>query len=92
VRTRRQHLVALLSDSTWSFDDLRRELAMTVGALEEDLGHISRSVRNDGQRLRVEPAACADCGFRLSSMALHPPGRCPKCRGRHLDGPWISIS
>jgi len=90
--TRRQEIVRLLSDEEWSFDDLRHELALTVSTLKEDLGHIQRSVRANGERLRVRSAVCADCEFQLSSIALHPPGRCPKCRSSHLDGPWFIIA
>lgn len=91
-KTRRQEIAARLRDGELSFDELRHELALTVRTLEEDLGHIQRSVRAAGERLRVRPAVCADCGFQLSSTALHPPGRCPSCHGRHLDGPWLSIA
>jgi hypothetical protein len=90
--TRRQEIVRLLRDEEWSFDDLRHELALTVSTLEEDLGHIQRSVRANGARLRVRPAHCADCDFQLSSTALHPPGRCPECRSSHLGGPWFIIA
>lgn len=90
-RTRRQEIVRLLADREWVMDDLRHELAITVATLEEDLSHVERSVRSDGSRLRVRSAVCADCGFRLSSKALHPPGRCPRCRNRNLDGPWLTI-
>jgi predicted Zn-ribbon and HTH transcriptional regulator len=92
ARTRRQELTELLNGEEWAFDDLRHELALTVKTLEEDLGHIRRSVRADGQRLRVRSAVCADCSFRLSSRALHPPGRCPNCRSSNLEGPWLSIA
>ena len=89
--TRRQEIVRLLREAERSFDDLRHQLAVTVRTLEDDLGHIRRSVRTNGELLRVRSAVCADCGFRLSSQALHPPGRCPKCRSSHLDGPWLHI-
>ena len=92
TRTRRQGVAARLRDGELSFDELRAEFGLTVRTLEEDLGHIKRSVRAAGERLRVRPAVCADCGFKLSSTALHPPGRCPGCHGRHLDGPWLSIA
>jgi len=81
----------MLREGEWVMDDLRHELAITVKTLEEDLGHIQRSVRANGERLRVRSAVCADCGFRLSSKALHPPGRCPKCKGRNLEGPWLTV-
>jgi len=91
-RTRRQEIVDRLRSEEWVFDDLRHELAIKVSTLEDDLGHIQRSVRSNGERLRVRPAVCADCGFQLSSTALHPPGRCPNCRSGHLDGPWFRIA
>jgi predicted Zn-ribbon and HTH transcriptional regulator len=89
--TRRQEITRLLREAEWSFDDLRHRLAVTVRTLEEDLGHIQRSVRAGGQRLRLRSAVCVDCGFELSSQALHPPGRCPKCHSGNLDGPWLHI-
>lgn len=90
--TRRQEIVVLLREEEWVFDDLRHELAVKVSTLEDDLGHIERSVKANGERLRVRSAVCVDCGFQLSSKALHPPGRCPKCRSGNLDGPWLAIA
>ena len=92
ARTRRQEIALLLREEEWVFDDLRHELAITVKTLEEDLGHIQRSVKASGERLHVRSAVCADCGFQLSSKALHPPGRCPECRSGNLEGPWLYIA
>jgi len=89
--TRRQEIAALLREDEWVFDDLRHKLAVKVNTLEDDLGHIQRSVRANGERLQVRSAVCADCGFQLSSKALHPPGRCPKCKSAHLEGPWVKV-
>ena len=91
ARTRRQEIIDLLRLDEWVFDALRYELVVKVSTLEDDLTHIERSVKANGERLRVRSAVCADCGFALSSKALHPPGRCPKCRSGNLDGPWIRI-
>ena len=91
ARTRRQEIIQRLHEEEWLFDDLRHELAMTVSTLENDLGHIERSVKANGERLQVRSAVCADCGFVLSSKALHPPGRCPNCRSGNLDGPWLRV-
>ena len=92
ARTRRQEIAELLRSGEWLFDDLRHELALTVRTLEDDLTHLQRSVRANGERLRVRSAVCADCDFQLSSKAFHPPGRCPKCRSGHLEGPWFIIA
>jgi predicted Zn-ribbon and HTH transcriptional regulator len=91
ARTRRQEIIQLLRENEATFDDLRHLLAVKVSTLEDDLTHIQRSVKAHHERLRVRPAVCADCGFQLSSTALHPPGRCPKCRSGALNGPWLSI-
>ena len=90
--TRRQEIVQRLRQKELSFDDLRHELAVKVSTLEDDLTHIQRSVKANHERLLVRSAICADCGFELSSTALHPPGRCPTCKSRDLDGPWLSIA
>ncbi|MCU0303673.1 MAG: hypothetical protein MUC56_06420 [Thermoanaerobaculales bacterium] len=92
TRTRRQEIAAKLREGERSFEDLRHELVLTVRTLEDDLGHLRKSLRAGGERLVVRPAVCADCGFHLSSTALHPPGRCPKCRSPRLDGPWFHIA
>jgi len=92
TQTRRQQIAALLMADEWSFDDLRRELSLTVKVLEEDLRHIERSVRASGTRLRVRPASCFGCGFEFTKKAFHPPGRCPKCRDRRIQGPWMKIT
>lgn len=90
--TRREQVIRALTGAAREFDELRRELEMTVRELEEDLRHVERSVRARGQRLRVDGAECQGCGFRLASRALHPPGRCPSCRGHYLRGPWLRIA
>ena len=90
-RTRRQRIVELLSEAEWDFNDLRRDLGLTVKVLEEDLRHIERSVRSDGRRLTMRSASCEVCEFIFKSTAFHPPGRCPSCRERRICGPWFRI-
>jgi predicted Zn-ribbon and HTH transcriptional regulator len=91
ARTRRQQIVEQLTEAEWEFDELRRELGLTVKVLEEDLHHIERSVRAGGRRLKIRPARCDACDFVFKSTALHPPGRCPSCRDRRISGPWVCI-
>ena len=91
AQTRRQQIVEILTRDEWGFEELRRELALTVKVLEEDLRHIDRSVRAAGQRLIVTSARCEACEFSFKSTAFHPPGRCPSCRNRRISGPWFRI-
>jgi len=92
--TRRQLLAELLAQGPWGFDELRRELELTVRDLEDDLRHLERSARRGGSRLLVEPARCTGCGFVFSDRAprhFHPPGRCPRCKGERSVGPRFSL-
>lgn len=92
--TRRQQLVALLAAGPWGFDELRRELALTVRLLESDLRHVERSLRREGRRLQVDPARCGACGFTFQGREpkhFHPPGRCPRCKSERILGPHFSL-
>ena len=89
--TRRQKIVEQLRSEEWAFDDLRHDLVLTVKVLEEDLKHIQKSVRAAGERLQVRSASCEGCGFEFTANALHPPGRCPSCRNRRIEGPWLRV-
>ena len=90
-KTRRQKIVEQLRSEEWAFDDLRHDLSLTVKVLEEDLRHIQKSVRATGDRLQLRSATCAGCGFEFTANALHPPGRCPSCRNRRIEGPWLRV-
>jgi predicted Zn-ribbon and HTH transcriptional regulator len=90
--TRRARLILALTGGSRELEELRRELEMTVRDLEDDLRHVERTVRARGQRLKVDTARCRDCGFRFARRALHPPGRCPACRGHRIEGPWLRIT
>jgi len=93
VSTRRQEIVRLLAASEISFEDLRRLLRVPVAVLEEDLRHVERSLRADGERLRVEPTLCPECGFtlRLRPGRFATAGRCPRCGNERLLPPRLSI-
>ncbi len=91
-KTRRQKIVELLSTEEWAFDDLRAELQLTVKVLEEDLGHVRQSVRREGMTLELMPALCENCEFEFTKGALHPPGRCPNCKDRRINGPWLRVT
>jgi predicted Zn-ribbon and HTH transcriptional regulator len=91
-KTRRQEIIERLLTEQWAFDDLRHDLGLTVRVLEEDLKHIQKSVRTAGDRLQLRSASCVGCGFEFTANALHPPGRCPSCHDRRIEGPWLKIT
>jgi predicted Zn-ribbon and HTH transcriptional regulator len=85
--TRRQQLRELLRRDAYTFEDLRRALAIPVRLLEEDLQHLQKSAAVGAERLQAEPAACVQCGFRFERRAqlrYSRPGRCPQCKGTRI--------
>lgn len=74
-----------------SASSLARELGLTRGEIEEDLGHAIRSARAAGHAVVVEPAKCRKCGFVFDERTLTKPGKCPECRSTWLYEPLISI-
>lgn len=98
AETTRQRIVEILRRDELGFEQLQREVGVQARALEEDLRHIERSLRNGRrgpERLRIEPARCLSCGFVFrdrTSRHLHAPGRCPQCRGDRIADPRFSIS
>jgi predicted Zn-ribbon and HTH transcriptional regulator len=73
-----------------------RELSARVGVPEKQvaghLEHLGRSLKAAGERLKIEPARCLDCGFVFRKRdRLSRPSRCPVCRSEHLDAPRFAI-
>lgn len=71
-----------------TFDGLRSELEIPVHVLEEDLGHLIKSLRGRGQRVDVDPAQCRSCGFLFRDRFprhMHDPGRCPECASEAIQ-------
>lgn len=92
--TRRQRIVELLTESELSFEELRRGLEVPARALEDDLGHVERSLRRGAARLRVDPARCLACGFVFEDRAprrFQAPSRCPSCRSERIAEPRFRV-
>jgi hypothetical protein len=94
TRTPRQQLRGLLLREALAFDVLRELLGLSVRRLEEELRHVERSARGQGERLVVEPARCLACDFRFrdrEARHLHAPGRCPRCRSERIADPSFRL-
>lgn len=99
--TLRQRIVQRLTDAELTFEELRRELALPVGRLEEELRHVERSLRGGRRgrqesqgRLLAEDPHCLECGFVFRDRAparFSTPGRCPRCRSERIAQPRLRI-
>jgi transcriptional regulator len=94
-QTRRQRIIELLEKYSLDFEALRRELGLPRKALEEELGHLEKSVKARGAKLTIEPAICMACGYAFKTRKdrkFHAPKRCPECKEERVSPPSFSIS
>ena len=90
--TARQALKAVLRDYTCTARDLSQQVSVSEKDVAGHLEHLQRSLPHEGERLKVEPAVCAECGFVFKKRdRLSRPTRCPKCRSGRIDPPRFTI-
>lgn len=92
--TLRQRLLRWLAEDEYDFETLRVELDLSPRELDDELRHVERTLRAGGRRLLVEAPRCRDCGFDFPGRRrrhLHPPGRCPRCRGQRIAPPRFRV-
>jgi predicted Zn-ribbon and HTH transcriptional regulator len=90
IETVRRRLLRWLDEDEYDFEALRDALDLGVRDLERHLRHVEKTLRARGSVLRVTAPHCRDCGFGFpgrTAKHLHPPGRCPRCRGERIDPP-----
>lgn len=89
TRTARQAMTQLMTGRALSGRQLAEALLLPRDEVERHLEHLRRSL--DG-RLRMIPAHCLLCGYRFDERKrLDAPGKCPRCRGQKIDGPWFRL-
>lgn len=95
AETRRQKIIRLLEKYTLDFEELRSELGQSRKALEEELGHLEKTVKRRGSKLVVGPALCLACGYEFEARdarRFHAPKRCPACKEERVAPPTFHIS
>ena len=91
MSTHRQNLIELLSQDTFSLQELSSEIHLSMKEVLNHLAHVRKSVRPP-LRFIMEPAECLNCGFVFKDRKkLHSPGKCPRCRGSHIKEPAYRI-
>jgi predicted Zn-ribbon and HTH transcriptional regulator len=85
-------LLAVLLEGPATARDLSRRVGVREREVLEHLPHLDRSLRHRGCVLRVESAACLECGFRFAERTRYArPGGCPQCRGRRISLPRFQV-
>ena len=82
--TKRQTILELLSNGSYTLQELSSELHISERDVLNHLEHVRKSVRQP-QKFIIEPAECLSCGFVFKDRSkIHTPGKCPKCRSSHI--------
>ena len=74
-----------------------REISQAVGAAEKDVYHhltsVEKSVKQQNQKLHVDPYHCLGCGFQFKSRkTFKRPGKCPVCKEGRIAPAHYSIT
>ncbi len=90
--TIRQQMIELLAGGEYTDRDLSQFLGISEKDVVYHLEHIARSVQGHKRKLKVIPARCMECGFTFEDRRrFSKPGRCPRCKGEHLQDPRYHI-
>ncbi len=92
MSTIRQEILSLLSESEYGARDISKIIRISEKEVYTHLEHISRSLKSQKMKLKITPAVCLTCGFVFEARnRFSSPGRCPKCKGEHIQDPKYFI-
>jgi predicted Zn-ribbon and HTH transcriptional regulator len=87
----RKDLIELLRNGSMGLVEIASHLEVPQKDVEDDLGHLIKSLKHADYCLVVTPAYCRKCDFRFNEDKLHKPGKCPHCHGTWIQGPLFDI-
>ena len=85
-------MIILLLENEYSAHDLSMALRIREKEVCDHLTHIRRSVVSQKRKLSIMPAQCLECRYVFRDRGrLSKPGRCPRCKGEHIQDPKYRI-
>lgn len=92
MKTIRQEMIEELVRGEQTALGLSKLLRRSEKDVYEHLEHIGRSLTSQGKRLTIVPARCLQCSYVFESRNRYTsPGRCPRCKGTHIEDPKYRI-
>jgi predicted Zn-ribbon and HTH transcriptional regulator len=92
MQTLRQAIIDLLSGAPRSARELSQALGIREKEVCDHLVHIERTAAARHQKLQTLPFACLDCGYVFRDRKrFSRPGKCPHCRGTHIEVPRFQL-
>ena len=72
--------------------ELSQLLRIEEKSIVPHLEHLQKSLRHAGERLKILPAGCQQCGFRFEDRRrLSRPGSCPRCQSQRIEPPAFQV-
>ena len=91
-KTIRQQMMALLCEADMSARDISKAVGLREKEVAVHLAHIARTITVKGKTLVVRTFQCLSCGYVFKDRKRYTrPGRCPECKGSHLESPTFRI-
>ncbi len=85
--------MSLLAEGEHGAKSISKIIRISEKEVYTHLEHINRSLKAQKMRLKITPAICLTCGFAFEARnRFSSPGRCPKCKGEHIQDPKYVIS
>ncbi len=93
METIRQRMITLLTEGEFSDRELSQRLGIREKEVVYHLEHIRQSAMARKMKLKVVPARCLQCGYSFESRRrLSKPGKCPRCKGEHVEDPRYHLA
>jgi transcriptional regulator len=90
--TIRQQMMELLHENDSTALHISQMLKISEKEVFAHLDHIRRSAASQNRMLTVSPARCLECGYTFEDRRrVTKPGRCPRCKGEHVQDPTFRI-
>ena len=90
--TVRREIISLLTEGEHGAKAISKSLRISEKEVYGHLEHIARSLLSQKMKLRIVPARCLECGFVFEARnRFTSPGRCPRCKGEHVQDPEYRI-
>ncbi|WP_051184727.1 transcriptional regulator [Desulfatiglans anilini] len=90
--TIRQRMIDLLCAGEMTAIEISQELHIAEKEVYAHLPHVARSVGRLGKRLVIRAFRCLKCGYVFKDrQRFTRPGRCPRCKGTHLERPLYVV-
>ena len=91
-QTVRQKIIGLLTEIEMSVRDLSQAIGIREKEVVQHLAHVEKTVASQKKKLVIRPFQCLDCEYMFKERKRYTrPGRCPRCRGTHVETPTFRI-